>query len=222
MRGLMMDYPLTLTALLGHTERAHRQREIVSRHADRTIERSTYGDCLASARRLGTALRRLGLRPGDRVATFCWNHRRHLETYFGVPASGFVLHTLNIRLFPEQLAFVINHAQDKLIIVDAAQATVDFPAGVLLDVDFFAATSLRLLHDVALSTHGLSIADELELARTLAMLPRRVRLVAATVEEVTLGRPLTPTTRRLIRTAVRRVAGLARLASRDVEGGCHA
>ena len=91
MRGLMMDSPLTLSALLRHTERLHGAREIVSRRADRSLHRYTYRDCLARARRLGAALRGLGFRPGDRVATFAWNHHRHLEAYFGVSATGLVL-----------------------------------------------------------------------------------------------------------------------------------
>src|SRR5919204_5795055 len=110
MRGLMMDFPLTLPALLRHSEQVHRDREIVSRTTDGSIRRTTYGACLDRARRLGVALRKLGMKPGDRIATFCWTHDRHLELYYGVPGSGFVNHTLNIRLHPDDLAYITNHA----------------------------------------------------------------------------------------------------------------
>ena len=75
MRGLMMDYPLTLTSIIRHAERTYGAQPIVSRQTDRTLHRTTYADCVERARRLGTGLRRLGLQPGDRVATFCWNRR---------------------------------------------------------------------------------------------------------------------------------------------------
>ena len=118
MRGLMMDSPLTLSAVLRHTERLHGAREIVSRRADRSLHRYTYRDCLVRARRLGTALRGLGLDQGDRVATFAWNHHRHLEAYFGTSATGFVLHTLNLRLHADDLAYIANDAGDRVAIVD--------------------------------------------------------------------------------------------------------
>src|SRR5882672_12257633 len=114
----MMDSPLTLSALLRHTERLHGGREIVSRRADRSLHRYTYRDCLARARRLGAALRGLGLRRGDRVATFAWNHHRHLEAYLGISAAGFVLHTLNLRLHADDLAYIANDAGDRVAIVD--------------------------------------------------------------------------------------------------------
>ena len=118
MRGLMMDSPLTLSALLRHTERLHGAREIVSRRADCSLYRYTYRDCLLRARQLGAALRGLGAQPGDRIATFAWNHDRHLETYFGTSASGFVLHTLNLRLHPDDLAYIATDAGDRIAIVD--------------------------------------------------------------------------------------------------------
>ncbi len=118
MRGLMMDSPLTLSALLRHAERLHGDCEIVSRQADRSLHRYTYHDCLERARQLGAALRGLGLDNGDRVATFAWNHQRHLEAYFGLPAAGFVLHTLNLRLHADDLAYIANDAGDRVAIVD--------------------------------------------------------------------------------------------------------
>jgi fatty-acyl-CoA synthase len=118
--GLMMDVPLSLPALLRRTETFFGHKPLVTRRADRTIDRGTYASCLHRARKLGAGLASLGVKPGDRVATFCWNHSRHLEMYYGVPASGAVLHTLNIRLHPDELAYIIGHAGDSVIVVDKA------------------------------------------------------------------------------------------------------
>jgi fatty-acyl-CoA synthase len=116
----MMDVPLSLPALLRRTETFFGHKTIVTRRPDRTIERRTYASCLQRARQLARGLASLGVTPGDRVATFCWNHSRHLEAYYGVPASGAVLHTLNIRLHPDELAYIIGHAGDAAVIVDQA------------------------------------------------------------------------------------------------------
>jgi len=118
--GLMMDVPLSLPAVLRRTEALFGHKQVITRRADRTIARRTYAECLQRARRLAGGLKSLGLKPGDRVATFCWNHSRHLEAYYGVPASGAVLHTLNIRLHPDELAYIITHAGDSAIVVDKA------------------------------------------------------------------------------------------------------
>ena len=118
MRGLMMDAQLSIPSLLRRTATLFPHKAIVSRRADRGVSRSTYGECLSDARRLAAALRALGVRRGDRVATFCWNHMPHLQAYYGVPASGAVLHTLNIRLHADELGYIINHADDSVIIVD--------------------------------------------------------------------------------------------------------
>ncbi|HEX7138065.1 MAG TPA: AMP-binding protein, partial [Vicinamibacterales bacterium] len=118
MNGLMMDFPLTLSAVFRHAEQVHRRREVVTRRADKSLYRYTVGDFAARARRLSDALRRLGIRPGDRVATLAWNHHQHLEAYFGVSMSGAVLHTLNLRLHPDELAFIINDADDRAVLVD--------------------------------------------------------------------------------------------------------
>ncbi|HZA34780.1 MAG TPA: AMP-binding protein, partial [Vicinamibacterales bacterium] len=118
MRGLMMDMPLSIPALLRRTQSLFPNKEIISRRADRGISRTTYDECLGDARRLAAALRALGVGPGDRVGTFCWNHARHLQAYYGIPASGAVLHTLNIRLHPEELGYIITHADDRVVIVD--------------------------------------------------------------------------------------------------------
>ncbi len=114
----MMNVPLSIPALLRRTASLFAHKSIVSRCIDRSVTRSTYGECLANARRLAAAMRALGVRPGDRVATFCWNHAEHLQAYYGITASGAVLHTLNIRLHPEELGYIINHADDAVVIVD--------------------------------------------------------------------------------------------------------
>jgi fatty-acyl-CoA synthase len=120
MDGLMMDFPLTLTHLLRRAETYLGRGEIVSRRPDKTFDRSTYAETLGRARKLAVALQRLGLDRGDRVATLCWNHRQHHEAYFGIPCGGFVLHTLNLRLHPNDLAYIADHAGDRAVIVDRA------------------------------------------------------------------------------------------------------
>jgi fatty-acyl-CoA synthase len=115
--GLMMDIPLTITGILGHAVRNHPRREIVSRDGDGLV-RLTYAQFGRRVAQLAHALHRLGIRGGDRVASFGWNTHRHLELYYGVPCIGAVLHTANIRLFPEQVAAMIEQAGDKVIFVD--------------------------------------------------------------------------------------------------------
>jgi fatty-acyl-CoA synthase len=118
MNGLMMDYQLTLPAILGRAEKLFGHREIVTRLPDRSIHRYAYSDFVARAKKLAVALENLGVEKGDRVATLCWNHRQHLEAYFGVPCRGAVLHTLNLRLHPGDLAYIMDHAGDKVLLVD--------------------------------------------------------------------------------------------------------
>jgi len=118
MDGLMMEYPLTITAMLRRTESMFGHKEIVSRRPDRTLARSNYALALGRARRLASALQQLGVHRGDRVATLCWNHVSHLEAYFGVPCSGAILHTLNIRLHADELSYIASHAGDAAILVD--------------------------------------------------------------------------------------------------------
>ena len=118
MDGLMMDFPLTLDVILRRAETIHGQRQIVTRLPDKTWHRYTWSEVAVRARRLAVALSRLGIGPGDRVATLCWNHFRHLEAYFGIPISGAVLHTLNLRLAIHELAHIINEADDKVVIID--------------------------------------------------------------------------------------------------------
>src|SRR5256884_7791557 len=118
MDGLMMDFQLTLPTLLRRAETYFGEKEIVTRLPDRSFHRYTYSDMAARAKQLAVALRKAGLERGDRVATLCWNHYQHLEAYFGIPCGGFVLHTLNLRLHPNDLAYIADHAGDKAVIVD--------------------------------------------------------------------------------------------------------
>ncbi|HEY2073080.1 MAG TPA: long-chain fatty acid--CoA ligase [Gaiellaceae bacterium] len=118
MDGLMMDFQLTLPHFLRRSETLLANGEIVTRLPDKSIHRTTYGETMARARQLAVALQKLGLERGDRVGTLCWNHHQHHEAYFGIPCGGFVLHTLNLRLHPNDLAYIADHAGDRAIIVD--------------------------------------------------------------------------------------------------------
>src|SRR5579863_9648556 len=118
MRGTMMDFPLTLDTLLERAGQLFSRVEILSRRPDRSIDRTCYGNFYHRARRLASALTRLGLRPGDRVASMMWNHSGHLEAFFGVPCAGGILHTLNLRLHPHEIAEIAKHAGDRFLIID--------------------------------------------------------------------------------------------------------
>ena len=119
MYGLMMDdYPLSLTALIERAELLTPGRKVVYRRPDGEVHRTTVGDCARRARRLATALSRLGIKEGDRVGTLMWNQPEHLETYYAVPSMGAVVHTLNPRLHPDELGFIAADAEDRAIIVD--------------------------------------------------------------------------------------------------------
>ena len=121
MDGLMMDSPLLVKRIAERAEAVFARREIVARTQD-GVERSTYGDLVGRARRLASALEGLGVGPGDRVASFAWNSLRHLELYLAVPSMGAILHTLNIRLFEEDLRYVVEHAGDRVVFLDASLA----------------------------------------------------------------------------------------------------
>ena len=120
MDGLMMDFPLTLTHLMRRAEAFFGDGEIVTRLPDKSFHRTNHRDTLRRARQLAVALQKIGLERGDRVATLCWNHHQHHEAYFGVPCGGFVLHTLNLRLHPNDLNYIASHAGDRAVIVDRA------------------------------------------------------------------------------------------------------
>ena len=119
MKGLMMDTQLLISTIAQHAEKFHGQREIVSVTLDNPRHRYTIGEAIVRAKRLANALARLGVKHGDRVASLAWNDYRHLEVYYGVSGSGYVCHTINPRLFPEQIVYIINHAEDRFICVDA-------------------------------------------------------------------------------------------------------
>ena len=119
MKALMMDYPLTLTHILERAEKLYASKEIVSRTAG-GVHRYSYGALHGRIHRLAHALRSLGINPGDCVGTLAWNTHHHLEAYFAVPCMGAVLHTLNVRLAADQLAYTINHAGDRVILADAS------------------------------------------------------------------------------------------------------
>jgi fatty-acyl-CoA synthase len=126
MRGTMQDFPLTLVHLFERAEHLFSDKEIVTVTGSGR-ERTTYGAWAQRTRSLGGALDLLGVPDDARIATFAWNSARHLELYFGVPCSGRVVHTLNIRLFPEQVVYIINHAQDDSIFVDRSLAAMLWP-----------------------------------------------------------------------------------------------
>ena len=118
--GAMQDFPLRVMRVLDHAEREHGNREIVAARADGTTYRTDWTRLAQEARRLSQVLVRAGAQPGDRIATLAMNHDRHLISWFGVVGMGGVLHTLNPRLFDDQLSYIINHAEDRVIIYDAA------------------------------------------------------------------------------------------------------
>jgi fatty-acyl-CoA synthase len=118
MDGLMMDFPLTLTHLLRRAEQFFGDGEIVTRMPDKSFHRTNYRETMRRSRQLAAALKKAGLERGDRVATLCWNHYQHHEAYIGIPCGGFVLHTLNLRLHPNDLAYIATHAGDRAVIVD--------------------------------------------------------------------------------------------------------
>jgi fatty-acyl-CoA synthase len=120
MDGLMMDYQLTLPTILRRVESYFGEKEVATRLPDKSFHHYTYADMVRRAKQLAVALADLGLQRGDRVATLCWNHYQHLEAYFGVPCGGFVLHTLNLRLHANDIAYIAAHARDRALIVDAS------------------------------------------------------------------------------------------------------
>lgn len=119
MKGLMMETQLLISSIAQHAEKFHGDREIVSVTADNPHHRYTVREAMARAKQLANALGRLGVGRGERVASLAWNDYRHLEVYYGVSGSGYVCHTINPRLFPEQIVYIINHAEDRFICVDA-------------------------------------------------------------------------------------------------------
>lgn len=123
MKGQMMHYPLTTNTIIDYGNRAFPYKEIVSKMPDGSWHRYTYADMYKRTKKLASALiNKLGVKKGDRVATFAWNHYQHLELYYAIPGVAAVCHTINIRLSTDQIAFIINHADDKIIFLDATLA----------------------------------------------------------------------------------------------------
>ncbi len=119
MLGQMMTAPLLISSLIDHAATYHGDTEIVSVETSGGVTRTNWRDVARNSRKLGSALHKLGLAPQARCGTIAWNNRRHLEIYFGVSGAGFVCHTINPRLFPEQLIYIINHADDQVLFLDA-------------------------------------------------------------------------------------------------------
>src|ERR1700757_2029916 len=112
----MQDYELTLQHVLWRIERLHQRKEVVTKRDD-GVHRTTYGEMVPRINRLAGVLKRLGVKPGDRVASLAFNNHRHLELYYAVPCMGAVLHTLNLRLFPQHLEFIVNAPEDRFLSV---------------------------------------------------------------------------------------------------------
>ena len=120
MRGLMMDFQLTIPTILQRAESLFGHKQVVTRLPDRSIVRRPYAEVLDRAKRLAVALTELGVRPGDRVATLGWNTQHHLEAYLAIPSIGAVLHTLNLRLHCDDISYIVNDAEDKVLLLDAS------------------------------------------------------------------------------------------------------
>jgi fatty-acyl-CoA synthase len=118
MLGLMQDWPLLCHRIIDHAAIQHGKREIVSRSVEGPLHRTTYAQARLRALKVAQRLRREGIVAGDRIATVAWNTWRHLETWYGITGAGAVYHTINPRLFPEQIAYIMNHAEDRLAFVD--------------------------------------------------------------------------------------------------------
>jgi acyl-CoA synthetase (AMP-forming)/AMP-acid ligase II len=118
MNGLMQNWQLTIDKIIEHANRLYPHKRVTTMLPDGTLHRYTYGDLYKRVKRLAKALTVLGVNPGDRVGTFAWNNYQHLELYYAIPGAGAVCHTLNIRLFAEQLAYIVNHAEDKIVFID--------------------------------------------------------------------------------------------------------
>lgn len=120
MHGLMMDYQLTMDRILEHANRMFPHKQITTLQPDGSLHRYNYAEAYTRIKRLAKALVNLGIQPGDRVGTFAWNNYQHFELYFAIPGAGAVCHTLNIRLFPEQLAYIVDHAEDQIVFIEAS------------------------------------------------------------------------------------------------------
>ena len=118
MNGNMMGWDLTIPQAISHAEKYNYDGKLISRELDGSIKETTYGESIKRSKKLANALNKLGINLHDRVATIAWNNSRHFETYFGVSGMGAILHTLNPRYSPAQLVYILNHAEDKVLIID--------------------------------------------------------------------------------------------------------
>ena len=161
MQGLMMNLPLLISSLIRHASEHHGDTEIVSRLTEGGIHRYTYADAHQRSRQLANALLALGVKPGDRVGTLAWNGLRHFETYFAVSGMGAILHTINPRLFPEQIAYIVNHAEDEYVFFDITFAPlIDGIAPHCKNVKGWVAMTDRA-HMPAMKTDGILCYEEL-------------------------------------------------------------
>ena len=144
MQGLMQDRPLLISSLIEHANTFHPHSEIVSRTVEGPIHRTNYGEVYRRSKQVAKALTALGVRPGERVGTLAWNGYRHMELYYGVSGMGAILHTINPRLFPEQLEYIVNHADDQYLFFDLTFAPlVEKLAPLLRKVKGFVAMTDR-------------------------------------------------------------------------------
>src|SRR5437763_9845322 len=120
MRGLMSERPLLVSSLIEHAARYHGDVEIVSRLVDGATHRYGYAEAARRSKQLANALLRLGIERGDRIGTLAWNTHRHLELYYGVSGIGAVCHTINPRLFDEQIVYIVNHARDRVLFIETS------------------------------------------------------------------------------------------------------
>jgi len=118
MQGLMQDWPLRMSKIIDHAAANHGEREVVSRLVEGAIHRTTYGEIQSRARKVAKALSKLGVKRSDRVATLAWNSHRHIEAWYGITGLGAIYHTVNPRLYAEQIAYIVNHAEDRLLLLD--------------------------------------------------------------------------------------------------------
>src|SRR5438132_5278344 len=145
MRGLMMDMPLLISDLIRHADRHHGAGEIVSKTVEAgELHRYTYREAHRRAKKLANALKKLGVGMNERVATLAWNGFRHFEIYYAVAGSGAVIHTINPRLFPDQITYIANHAEDRVVFFDVTfAALVEKLAPQLKSVKHFVAMTDR-------------------------------------------------------------------------------
>jgi fatty-acyl-CoA synthase len=134
MLGMMQDWPLLVPGILDHAARFHGEREVVTRSVEGPIVRSTYGQIHQRSLRVAKALTRRGIRLGDRLGTLAWNSGRHLEAWYGIMGIGAICHTINPRLFPEQITYIVNHAEDRMIFVDLSFVPILEKLGKQIDV----------------------------------------------------------------------------------------